>query len=198
MALADVAAAAVVAVCRAGTDGLCNERHLATDCTRMACAGPTVPLPQHFFPMHPPLEPCRLGTFAWLALAIALVETLVCIKFGKGCVLLRECLGTSFHTSPCVWNVACAGKQPCAIHASTAPSWYCRLNSKHAASPAHAPHPAGCSRSRGRERWCWPGAWQARCLQWCLASGAGGTTCLANAARRCGGRSGSNRSDACF
>jgi phosphatidylserine synthase 2 len=26
----------------------------------------------------------KLGTFAWLALAIALVETLVCIKFGKG------------------------------------------------------------------------------------------------------------------
>jgi hypothetical protein len=26
----------------------------------------------------------RLGTFAWLAMAIAFVETLVCVKFGRG------------------------------------------------------------------------------------------------------------------
>ena len=26
----------------------------------------------------------KLGTFAWLAMAIAVVETLVCIKFSKG------------------------------------------------------------------------------------------------------------------
>lgn len=27
----------------------------------------------------------KLGTFAWLAMAIAVVETLICIKFSKGC-----------------------------------------------------------------------------------------------------------------
>jgi hypothetical protein len=26
----------------------------------------------------------KLGTFAWLAMAIAFVETLICIKFSKG------------------------------------------------------------------------------------------------------------------
>lgn len=65
------------------------------------------------FHLHPPLQPRRLGTFAWLALAIALVETLVCIKFGKGCVLLKGSFCTAFQHFTICLDAACAGTQPC-------------------------------------------------------------------------------------
>jgi hypothetical protein len=57
---------------------------LATACT---AANRTAYVPQEYYEF---LEQdsadifIRLGTFAWLAMAIAFVETLVCIKFGRG------------------------------------------------------------------------------------------------------------------
>lgn len=82
----------------------------------------------------------KLGAFAWLGLALALVETLVSIKFGKGCVGRRGGRGSAVRGWMPGWHAWCGSLCRGCLGGAFTPSHMC--------PPFHS-HDAACSRHPG-------------------------------------------------